>query len=86
MRKSLTLVLLLSAATPVAAQPQQPACGYGQICPGQQQVPFPVINPAQGLSNVLTYPLRSNQPPPPAPVWNAPIATPPPVLPPGTAP
>lgn len=86
MRKSLTLALLLSAATPVAAQPQQPLCGYGQICPGQQQVPFPVINPAQGLSNVLTYPLRSNQAPPPSPVWNAPIATPPPVLPPGTAP
>lgn len=85
MRKFLALALLLSTAISAAAQPQQPACGYGQICPGQQQVPFPVINPAQGLSNVLTYPLRSNAPPP-APVWTAPIATPPPVLPPGTAP
>lgn len=86
MRKSLALALLLSTAVSVTAQPQQPMCGYGQICPGQQQVPFPVINPAQGLNNVLTYPLRSNQPPPSAPVWSAPIATPPPVLPPGTAP
>ena len=86
MRKFLALALLLSTAMSAAAQPQQPACGYGQICPGQQQVPFPVINPAQGLSNVLTYPLRSSAPPPPAPVWTAPIATPPPVLPPGTSP
>ena len=84
MRKTLALAFLLATAAPTAAQ-QQPACGYGQICPGQQQVPFPVINPAQGLNNVLTYPLRSNHPPP-APTWNAPIATPPPVLPPGTAP
>jgi hypothetical protein len=85
MRKSLALALLLSTAAPAAAQPPQPVCGYGQICPGQQQVPFPVINPAQGLNNVLTYPLRSSQPQPP-PVWTAPIATPPPVLPPGTSP
>lgn len=85
MREKLALVFLLATAAPAAAQ-QQPACGYGQICPNsQQQVPFPVINPAQGLSNVLTYPLRSNQPPT-LPTWNAPIATPPPVLPPGTAP
>ena len=85
MRKSLAFALLLLSATSAAAQ-QQPICGYGQICPGnQQQVPFPVINPAQGLNNVLTYPLRRDQPPPP-PVWTAPIATPPPVLPPGTAP
>jgi hypothetical protein len=87
MRNSLALVLLLSTALPAAAQPQQPFCGYGQVCPNNhQQVPFPVINPAQGLSNVLTYPLRSSEPPTPAPVWTAPIATPPPVLPPGTSP
>ena len=86
MRKGLALALLVLTTAPATAQ-QQPVCGYGQICPGsQQQVPFPVINPAQGLNNVLTYPLRSSQPPPPAPAWTAPIATPPPVLPPGTAP
>ena len=62
-------------------------CGYGQTCQnGTPAVPFPVINPAQGLSNVLTFPLRQNQPPPPQPLWTAPIATPPPVLPPGTSP
>ncbi len=86
MRKVWPSPACISSATSAAAQ-QQPVCGYGQICPGsQQQVPFPVINPAQGLNNVLTYPLRSSQPPPPAPAWTAPIATPPPVLPPGTAP
>ena len=65
------------------AQPTTGFCGYGQPCQNGNPVPFPVINPAQGLSNILTYPLRQNQPPPPPPVWNAPIATPPPVMPPG---
>jgi len=67
------------------AQPT-PVCGFGQPCPpGAQRVPFPVVSPVQGLNNILTYPLRREQPPPPPPAWyQAPIATPPPVLPPGT--
>jgi hypothetical protein len=31
----------------------------------QQPVPFPVINPAQGLNNILTYPLRRDGQPQP---------------------
>ena len=79
----LAVVALGSLAVPAGAQ--QAFCPYGQPCQGANPVPFPVINPAQGLSNVLTYPLRQNQPPPPQPLWTAPIATPPPVLPPGTS-
>jgi hypothetical protein len=85
MRLTFAIVALLALVAPAMAQPTT-VCGYGQACPNGQPVPFPVINPAQGLSNVLTYPLRLNQPPPP-PAWGyAPIATPPPVLPPAGAP
>jgi len=85
MRVAFTLAALLAFMAPAMAQPTT-VCGYGQPCPNGNPVPFPVINPVQGLSNVLTYPLRRNQPPPP-PTWaQAPIATPPPVLPPAAAP
>jgi hypothetical protein len=86
MRLTLALAFLLTAAVPALAQ-VQPACGVGQSCPNGNQVPFPVVNPMQGLSNVLTLPLQNNQPPPPSPLYGyAPIATPPPVLPPGSSP
>ena len=80
----LALALLLAAAVPAMAQ-VQPACGVGQTCPpGSNQVPFPVVNPVQGLANVLNLPRQNNQPPPPLSANGlAPIATPPPVLPPG---
>ena len=84
MRLLLCLALLLTAAAPAAAQ-VQPACGVGQTCPaGSNQVPFPVVNPMQGLANVLNLPRQNNQPPQPMSANGlAPIATPPPVLPPG---
>ena len=84
MRPTLCLALLLVAAAPAAAQ-VQPACGVGQACPaGSNQVPFPVVNPMQGLANVLNLPRQNNQPPPPMSANGlAPVATPPPVLPPG---
>ncbi|HUE65491.1 MAG TPA: hypothetical protein VMO78_14045 [Rhizomicrobium sp.] len=80
----LALALLLAAAVPAGAQ-VQPACGVGQTCPASSnQVPFPVVNPVQGLANVLNLPRQNNQPPPPLSANGlAPIATPPPVLPPG---
>jgi hypothetical protein len=72
----------LFLATPALAQ-QAPVCGYGQACPpGGVQVPFPVVNPFQGL-NVLNQQLRQQQPPPSPTGYQAPVATPPPVLPPG---
>ena len=82
MKVFLALAVLIGAALPAAAQPTV-VCPYGQTCqPGTPAVPFPVINPVQGLSNVLTAPLRQNQPPPQQPVYgSAPIATPPPVMP-----
>ena len=78
------LILALAATAPALAQPTA-VCPYGQTCPkGTPAVPFPVINPVQGMSNILTLPLRNQQPSPPPPAWGyAPIATPPPVLPPG---
>ena len=80
MRLLIVLAVLVSAAAPAAAQ--QAVCGYGQACPNGNPVPFPVINPMQGLSNVLTNAQRHNQPPTaPNPAY-APIATPPPVMPP----
>ena len=84
MRAMLVLAFLLAVAVPAAAQ-VQPACGVGQNCPaGSNQVPFPVINPMQGLANVLNLPRQNNQPPPPMSANGlAPVATPPPVLPPG---
>jgi hypothetical protein len=85
MRWKIALAVLF-LATPVLAQPTAPTafCPYGQTCQsGAPSVPFPVINPVQGLNNVLTLPLQNNQPPPPQPgTGYAPIATPPPVLPP----
>jgi hypothetical protein len=81
--KLLLVALVLTApSAPVWAQPTGPTafCPYGQTCQnGAPSVPFPVINPLQGLNNAL--PARNTQPPPPA-IGYAPIATPPPVLPP----
>jgi hypothetical protein len=74
-------MVVLAATAPAAAQTA--FCPYGQTCKDAPPVPFPVINPVQGLSNVLTLPLGKSQPPPPPPaVGYAPIATPPPFLPP----
>jgi len=76
----------LFLAAPAWAQPTGPTafCPYGQTCQnGAPSVPFPVINPLQGLNNVLPLPPRNiQQSPPPAALGYAPIATPPPVLPP----
>jgi hypothetical protein len=73
MRLAVVLALLF-AATPAMAQ----YCPYGQTCQNKNPVPFPVINPLQGLNNIL--PQKDNPPQPP--VAYAPVATPPPVLPP----
>jgi hypothetical protein len=70
---------MLFAAAPALAQAPRPYCPYGQTCQNQTPVPFPVINPVQGLNNILTLPLKNNEPAPPKAY--APIATPPPVLP-----
>ena len=79
----LAFAFLLIAAVHAAAQ-VQPACGSNQNCPNGNQVPFPVINPVQGLANVLNLSQRNNQPPQPMSANGlAPVATPPPVLPPG---
>jgi len=82
-----TSVLLVAgaafAAVPAAAQG---VCPPAQQCASGPRVPFPVISPVQGL-NTLTQRLgqrreQPNQPLPPVP-WNyAPVATPPPYLPP----
>jgi hypothetical protein len=86
MRLTLVLAALLAATVPATAQ-VQPACGVGQNCPNGNQVPFPVVNPMQGLANILNLPRNNNQPPQPMSANGlAPIATPPPVLPPGTNP
>ena len=86
MRLTVAFAFLLTAAVPAAAQ-VQPACGYGQNCPaGSNKVPFPVVNPVQGLANVMNLTHQNNPPPqkPPMSAYGlAPIATPPPVLPPG---
>jgi hypothetical protein len=86
MKLHLALVVLIAAAAPAAAQTV--ICPYGQTCNGGTAVPFPVINPVQGLSNVLTAPLRQNQPAQQQLPYGytAPIATPPATLPPGTSP
>ena len=88
MKSAFAIAALLAPVFFGGAAMAQPAtvCSYGQPCPNGNPVPFPVINPVQGLSNVLTYPLRRNQQPPPPAGVQAPIATPPPVLPPATAP
>jgi len=75
MRLIVALVLLIAAATPAMAQ----YCPYGQTCQNRPPVPFPVINPLGGLNNILP---RKDNPPPQPPVAYAPVATPPPVLPP----
>lgn len=88
MRHAIVIAALLAAAVPATAQ-VLPACGVGQICPpGSNQVPFPVVNPVQGLANVLNLTRPNNPPqrPPMSANGLAPIATPPPVLPPGTTP
>jgi hypothetical protein len=75
MRLAVALVLLIATAAPAMAQ----YCPYGQTCQNKNPVPFPVINPLQGLNNIL--PQKDNQPATP-PAAYAPVATPPPVLPP----
>jgi hypothetical protein len=83
MRLIAVLGVLLAVTAPAASQPTA-FCPYGQACQkNTPQVPFPVINPVQGLKNVLTLPQRTTTPPPPPAVGYAPVATPPPVLPPG---
>jgi hypothetical protein len=86
-------ILLCTAALAVAGAifATAPATAQG-VCPPAQQcangprVPFPIISPVQGL-NTLTQRLGQRreqpyQPLPPVP-WNyAPVATPPPYLPP----
>jgi hypothetical protein len=73
--------LLLVA--PAMAQTAAP-CSPFQQCPNAPRVPFPVINPVQGL-NALTNRLQAQRGQQPMAVvpWNyAPVATPPPNLPP----
>lgn len=83
MRLVLVLTIVLAATVQAAAQPTA-FCPYGQTCQkNAPPVPFPVINPVQGLNNVLNLPQRGTAPPPPPAVGYAPVATPPPVLPPG---
>jgi len=78
--KAILALIALIAATPALAQTV--VCPYGQSCNGAPAVPFPVINPAQALNNLLTAPQRQNQPAPQQPTYGyAPIATPPPVMP-----
>jgi hypothetical protein len=80
MKPVLIFTVLIATAAPALAQTV--VCPYGQTCNGAPRVPFPVINPAQGLSNVLTGPQRQNQPAPQQPIYGGtPIATPPPVMP-----
>ena len=71
------LAVLIATASPVLAQTV--VCPYGRTCNGKPAVPFPVINPLQGLNNLLPRPQQ--QPPSPPPAAYAPIATPPPVMP-----
>jgi hypothetical protein len=81
MKPAIAIAVLLAVTAPALAQPTV-VCPYGQTCNGAPAVPFPVINPMQGLSNVLTAPQRQNQPPPQQPVYGyTPIPTPPPVMP-----
>jgi hypothetical protein len=78
--KVLIALVALVVATPAVAQTV--VCPYGQTCNGAPAVPFPVINPLQGL-NALTAPLRQNQTPSQQqPVYGTvPMPTPPPVMP-----
>jgi hypothetical protein len=80
---ALALAGAIFMAAPAAAQG---ICPPAQQCANGPRVPFPVISPVQGL-NTLTERLGQRreqpyQPLPPVP-WNyAPVATPPPYLPP----
>ena len=76
MKPVLALAVLMVTASPVLAQTAY--CPYGQTCNGKPAVPFPVINPLQGLDKLLPKP---QQQPVSPPVAYAPIATPPPVMP-----
>jgi hypothetical protein len=74
----LALLVLEGVALGQGYNPWQPD-------PNAPKVPFPVINPLRGLNNALN-PNRAGQPQPsPTPyyVYTAPVATPPPNLPPG---
>ena len=76
-----TLAGLLLAA-PALAQPAP--CSPFQNCPNAPRVPFPVINPVQGM-NALTNRLQAQRDQQSMAVvpWNyAPVATPPQGLPP----
>jgi hypothetical protein len=79
-------LILAGAAFLAAPAAAQGVCPPAQQCANGPRVPFPVISPVQGL-NTLTQRLgqrrdQPNQPLPPVP-WNyAPVATPPPYLPP----
>jgi hypothetical protein len=79
-------LILASAAFLTAPAAAQGVCPPAQQCANGPRVPFPVISPVQGL-NTLTQRLdqrreQPQQPLPPVP-WNyAPVATPPPYLPP----
>jgi hypothetical protein len=76
MKVFLALSVLVATVSPVLAQTGY--CPYGQSCNGKPAVPFPVINPVQGLTNLLPKPQPQPSPPP---IASAPIATPPPVMP-----
>ena len=90
MRTKITLVLLLltspALTLPALAQQARP-CFPFQPCPNGPKAPFPVISPVQGL-NSLTEKLRLQREgqhadqAPPAGWYYAPVATPPPYLPP----
>jgi hypothetical protein len=86
MRLAVALAFLFAATpalTPALAQAPQAYCPYGQTCQNRAPVPFPVINPLGGLNNIPNLLLGNNAPAPPPPATGyAPIATPPPVLPP----
>jgi hypothetical protein len=63
-----------------------PVIGPWQNNPNTPQVPFPVINPLQGLNTGLTHALQGQQTqvnPAPYGMYTAPVATPPQNLPPG---
>jgi hypothetical protein len=71
MKPIFIFAVLTALAAPAAAQ--SIVCPASQTCRnGAPPVPFPVINPFQGLSNVLN--IRRDSPPAPV-VGGAPIAT-----------
>ncbi|HJT42514.1 MAG TPA: hypothetical protein VJ750_03340 [Rhizomicrobium sp.] len=60
MKLRAALMAFFFAAGPAAAQ--QAVCANGQPCPNNEPVPFPVINPAKGLNDILTYPAQAQSP------------------------